>query len=57
MASFDAAQLILVNFDELSLNWLHMAFDDKNLQIVHNMASNGSVCPHLVNGDHVWSRM
>jgi len=57
MATFDTAQLILHNFEELSLNWLSMSFDDKERQTLHNSDSNCQVCPHSVNGDHVWSRI
>jgi len=26
-------------------------------QTFHNTISNGPVCPHIVNGDHVWSKI
>jgi len=48
IATFDAAQLIRVNFEELSLNWLRMSFDAKEWQTLHNTACNGPVWPHLV---------
>jgi len=57
MATFDAAQLIQVNFEVLSMNWLRMSFADKDLQTLCNTAPNGPVWPHLVNGDHVCSRI
>jgi len=57
MATFDAAQVILVNFEELTMNWLHLCLDAKEWQTLHNTASNGPVSPHLVNGDHIWSRI
>jgi len=57
MATFDAAQLILVNFGELSLNGQHIFFDDRDLQTLANTASNSPVWSHLVNGDKVWSRI
>jgi len=53
MATFDAGQFILVNFEELSLNWLRMSFDAKEWQTVHNTTFNCPVWPHLVNGDQV----
>jgi len=34
MATFDAAQVILVNFEELILNWLRMSFDAKVWQLL-----------------------
>jgi len=57
MATFETAYLILVNFKEYSLNWLRMTFDAKEWQTLLNAASNGPVWPHLVNGDHIWSRI
>jgi len=57
MATFDALQVILFNFDELILHRLRMSFDDKWWQTLHNTVSNGPVWPHFVNGDHVWSSM
>jgi len=57
MATFDAAQLILDNFVELSLNWLLMSFDAQEWQTLHNMATNDPVWPHSVMGDHMWSRI
>jgi len=57
MAIFHSAQLIQVNFAELSLNWLHMSFDENDLHTLHNTASNDPVRPHLVNGDHLWSKV
>jgi len=57
MATYNTAQLILVNFEELSLNWLRTTFDAKLWQTLHNTASNDPVWPHLVNDDHVWSRI
>jgi len=55
MATFDAAQF--VNFEELSLNWIRIPSDTKEWRTLHYKASNGPVWPHLVNGDHVWSRI
>jgi len=43
MATFVAAQLILVSFEELSVNWLRLPFDDMECQVLHNTASNGLV--------------
>jgi len=57
MATFDAAQLVLANFEELSLNWLRLSFDTKEWQTLHKTNCNGPIWPHLVNGDHVWSRV
>jgi len=54
MATFHAAQLIPVNFEELSVNWLRMSFDAKEWQTLHNTACNIPAW-HLVNGDHVSS--
>jgi len=54
-ATFDTAQLILINFEELSVKWLRMYLDNKEWQTLHNTACNGPVCTVLVNGDHVWS--
>jgi len=51
MATFDAAQLILGNFGELSINWLRSSFDDKEWQTLYYTASNCPVWPYLVNGD------
>jgi len=55
MVTFYAAQLIPVNFEESALNWLRSTFDAKEWQTLHNTASNGQMCPHLVNDEHVWS--
>jgi len=33
-----------------------MSFDAKEWQTQHNTVSNGTLWPHLVNGDHVWFR-
>jgi len=41
MASYDAGQFILVNFEELSLNWLRMSFGAREWQTLHNTAFNG----------------
>jgi len=57
VVTFITAHVILLIFVELILNWLHMSFDDKNLQTLHYTAFNGTVWPHLVNGVHVWSRI
>jgi len=57
MATFEAAHLILDNSKELILNCLRTSFDDKEGQTLHNTAAIGQVCPHLVNDDHVWSRI
>jgi len=43
MDTFDAAQLILINFVELSLYWLRMSFDDEECQTLHKTATNGSI--------------
>jgi len=40
IAPFEPAQHILVNFQELSLNWLHMSFDDTDLHTLHDTSSN-----------------
>jgi len=56
MATFDTAQLILVNLEEAVLNCLRTSFDDKDMRTLHNTASNSPVWTHLVNRDHVWSR-
>jgi len=37
--------------------FLRMFFDAKVWQTLHNAPFNGPVYRHLVNGDHVWSRM
>jgi len=57
MATFDEAQVILYNFEELIMNWLRTSFDTKVRQTLHNTASNGPVWPYLVNGVHLWSRI
>jgi len=56
MATFDAAQVILFNFEELNLN-LRTSFDGKVWQTLYNTASNGTVWPDLVKRDLVWSIM
>jgi len=43
MATFDAPQVILFNFEELILNQLHMLFDPNVWQTLHNTAFNGLV--------------
>jgi len=55
MATFDSTQLILLNFEELSLN--SYVVRGKRWQTLHNTASNGTVWPHLEYGDHIWSRI
>jgi len=57
MDSFDAAQRILHNFEKLSPNWLRMSFDDKDALTMHITDSNCPAWPHLVNGDHILSRI
>jgi len=57
LITLDAAKVILLNFEALILNRLRMSFDVKVWQTLHNTASNCTVWPLLVNGDHVWSRI
>jgi len=57
MATFDAAQVILLNFEELILNRLIMSFDAKVWPTRHNAACNGPIWFHLVKGDYIWSRI
>jgi len=57
MATFEAAQRILDNFVKLFLKRRRRTLDDRDMQTMHNSASNGQVCPRLVNRDHVWSRI
>jgi len=51
MATFDAAQLILFNFEELSLNWLRMSFNARECQTLHNTAATGPLWPHFVHSE------
>jgi len=57
MATFNTAQLILVNLEESILNILRTTFDDKKRQTLHNTASNDPVWPRLVNSDLIWSKI
>jgi len=57
MATFVAAELIVVNFEELIRNWLRKSFDDRDIRTFHNSASNSPVCHPLVNDDLVCSRV
>jgi len=57
MATFDAAQRILDNFVDLILNRRRRTLDDRDVQTLHISASNGQVCPRLINGEHVWFRI
>jgi len=43
MATFEAARVILFNFEELILNRLRMTIDDIDLQTFHNTTSNSPV--------------
>jgi len=49
------------SFCSILKNWVWIgylrSFDDKDMHILNNSASNDQGCPHLVNGEQVWSRI
>jgi len=54
MATFDAPQVILFNFEELSQNAMYFFL---MLLSLHNTAFNDPVWHYLVKGAYVWCRI